>query len=142
MLRETSVVAVAGVHRLFLIAWAMTCAFSMLLFGVFASLKVLGLMGAMVMITIFGTRSPEQVQAEFGVHVIITIVMAALAICSYVLFRRAVRRISTPFVDSVREAASLVQTMETGARSSSASIMMAAKQAIEEARAKSDDDPS
>ena len=139
MLRETSVIAVAGIRRLFIVCWAIACLGIALIFIVIGTLKLLGLIGAMAMLTIEGMVPAEDAAQNATVHVIFMLLFFALGVLFAYLARRAERSLTRPFEQDIKNAAELVSNVESNARSNARSLRDITRSAVSEAKSRRDE---
>lgn len=141
MLKESSVIAVAGFRKLLVFFWFLTCGFFALMFIVIGILKTLGLFGAMAMLTIDGMIPAEDAAQNASIHIFITIIVFLLGYL-FVYWTKLARRIlEAPFEKDIKVAAELVNDIETNTKSSAKSIRDATRSAISEAKNRNDEGP-
>lgn len=136
MLKETSVVAVAGIRRLFIGTWALFCFLIALICFLVGILKFLGLVGAMAMLTVDGMVASENASRNATVHIIFMTIFFCLGLLFWRWFSLAKRTLSMPFENEIRKAEILINDFEVGARVNSKSIRdtnLASRHGVEEA---------
>lgn len=140
MLRETSVIAVAGVRKLFFLGCVCVCALFAFVFIVIGVLKLLGLLGAMAMITVNGMIPAKNVAQNATIHIVIMLVSLALGFLFIHWLKLAARRYERPFDQDMRVAANLVNEIENNTRSGAHSLREAARSAVADAKSRTPND--
>ena len=134
MLRETGVIAAAGLRRLIFACWAIACVLMALIFIVIGGLKLLGLAGAMAMLTLDGMVPAKDAAQNATVHIIFMLLFFAIGCLFIYWFRLAKRSLSTPFERDIKIAAEMVNDIESSTKTAAGSIRDAARAAISEAK--------
>lgn len=134
MLRESSVIAVAGTRKLLSLLSLLFCGALSATLLIFGALKVLGLLGSMAMLTMDGVVSSEDLAANVSTHVFFTIIVIGFGLLFAYWARLAMRSLAIPFEQDIIRSAEIVDNVESNARANSVSLRDAAKSALAKAQ--------